>query len=125
MGTILGNGVNAYIINLRTWSALNVRQKITLTNSINKLTADMWSFSEKSYEQSLLPCTNVALNCQKKPKLIVLNQDEMNRMHQISIDQVLNPWLKSCDEIHPGCKAEWLKAAESTGKFKKLSLSNL
>ena len=125
MGFILGNGVNAYVINLRTWNALNARQKIALTNSIEDLTSDMWDFSQKSYEESLLPCSRDAVNCQKRPKLIVLSEYQMNRMHQIAINEVLIPWLKSCDEIHPGCKSEWLKAAKGTGRFENLSLSDL
>lgn len=125
MGFILGNGVNAYVINLRTWNALNARQKSALTNSINDLTNEMWDFSQKSYEESLLPCSRDAVNCQKNPKLIVLSDYQMNRMHQIAINEVLAPWLKSCDEVHPGCKAEWLKAAKGTGRFKNLSFGDL
>lgn len=121
----LGNGVNGYIINLRTWNSLNLRQKTSIKNSITELINDMWTYSQKSYEQSLLPCFRDGSNCQQKPKLILLSEAQMNRMHQIAIDQVLSPWLKSCDEIHPGCRAEWLKAAKGTGKFQNLRLNDL
>jgi TRAP-type transport system periplasmic protein len=125
MGFILGNGSNAYIINLKTWTALSARQKTALKSSIGDLTNDMWDFSQKSYEESLLPCSRDAVNCQKTPKLIKLSEAQMNRIYQFTIDEVLKPWLKSCDEVHPGCKAEWLKAAKATGRFENLSLSDL
>ncbi len=121
----LGNGVNAYLINLKTWNALNSRQKNSLTNSVNELTDDMWNYAEKAYKQSLLPCLSNEVNCKNKPELVLMSEQQLNQLQQVAIDRVLIPWINSCEATHPGCKSSWLKAAKNNLKLQNLSLRNL
>lgn len=121
----LGNLVSTYAINLKTWTALNTRQKGSLINSIAYLTDSMSTFSEREYKQSLLPCSPEDSSCSNRPKLIALSKGDMQRLNQISIDTVLKPWLKSCEDAYPGCKSVWLDSAKKSSGFLNLNLSNL
>lgn len=121
----LGNLVSTYVINLKTWKALNTRQKGALTNSIANLTDSMFAYSEKAYKESLLPCSRDDLSCPYRPKLISLSQSDMQRINQISVDTILKPWLKNCEEAYAGCKSAWLEGAKKSSGLLNLNLSNL
>lgn len=121
----LGNASSAYVINLKTWNVLSFRQKITLKNSIENLSNSISDYAEMHYEQSKLPCSPKDLSCFSESKLIAFNQSDLARINQISINSILRPWLKKCDDIHPGCKSEWLNAVKNIPSLEKLSLSDL
>jgi TRAP-type transport system periplasmic protein len=124
-----GNGINGYVINLKTWDALNSRQKQLLSKHFKDLSDRMWEYSDESFEKSLLPCSPNDLTCQKnrrfKTKLIVFSKSDVSRLHQVVIDAVLKPWLKSCNELNPGCKAQWINQTKNTATLKNLNLGNL
>jgi hypothetical protein len=110
---------------LKTWNAISFRQKITLKNSIENLSNIISDYAEMDYEQSILPCSRKESSCFSKPKLITFNQSDLARINQISIHSFLRPWLKKCDEIHSGCKSEWLNTIKNIPILDKLSLSDL
>ena len=121
----MGNTISAYVINLKTWNALNSRQKIALKNSLTDLSDSMWDFSEKTNAQSLLPCSSNDFRCLERPKSITFNQKDLDRINQISVDSILKPWLKNCDEMYFGCKSAWLNAAKTNLRLQNLNLSDL
>lgn len=121
----LGSLTGAYVINLKTWRALNARQKAALINSTTQLTDSMWVYSGKAYEQSQLPCSHGDLSCTNRPKLITLSKSDIQRLNQISVNKVLRPWLKSCEEAHAGCKSIWLDGAKKSPGLLNLDLSDL
>ena len=124
-----GNGINGYVINLRTWNALNARQKQLLSKRFKDLSDRMWEYSDESFEKSLLPCSRDDLTCQKnrqfEAKQIVFNESDAKKLHQIAIDSVLKPWLKSCEEVNPGCKSKWINQAQNTRALQNVNLGNL
>lgn len=121
----MGNAVSAYVINLKTWNALNSREKNSLKNSVAELSSSIWDFSEKTYAQSLSPCASNDFKCLEKPKLITFNQKDLDRINKISVDSIVKPWLKNCDEMYSGCKSAWLNAAKTNPRFQNLNLSDL
>ncbi len=125
----LGNGINGYVMNLRTWDALNTRHKKMLANHFKDLSDRMWAYSEDAYEKSILPCSIDDLSCKKSrldaPKLIEFDENQITRFHQIAIDAALKPWLKRCNEVNPGCKKQWIDASKSSPSFQNMNLDAL
>jgi len=129
MNLNFGNGINGYVINLRTWNVLNNRQKQLLLNHFKDLSDRMWIYSEESYEKSLLPCSKDGSDCQKPngaaPKMITFNRDQQSRFHQIAVESALQTWLKKCEAVDSTCKSRWLIAAKNSSAFQNLNLNDL
>ncbi len=106
--------VNGYVISMKTWEKLTPEQQAKLTEAVNALTNDIWTYSETLFTDAVNcnagkdPCTTG-----KKFKLIDVPVSDADRtlLKEAVATISLPSWAEVCDKTDPGCIASWKSTA--------------
>ncbi len=100
----------AYGINLNTWNKFSAGDQQKIQAAFDKLTKDIWVYSEELFEDALRcnvgkePCTTVKKYNMKE----VPGTDADLRLLAESVKNISFPaWSKVCEESYPGCGKKW------------------
>jgi TRAP-type C4-dicarboxylate transport system substrate-binding protein len=102
--------LNGYAITLKAWNQLKPDQQVKLTTAFDKLTDEIWTYSEELFQDALNcntgkdPCTTG-----KKFKLtpVALTAAD-NDLLRSAVTKVSVPtWAEVCDKSNPGCSQKW------------------
>ena len=102
--------LNGYAITLKSWNRLKPDQQAKLQAAFDKLSADIWTYSEELFQDALNcnqgkdPCTTG-----KKFKLVnVPLQAADTDLIRGAVSKVSLPtWAEVCDKSNPGCSKQW------------------
>jgi TRAP-type C4-dicarboxylate transport system substrate-binding protein len=102
--------LNGYAMTLKAWNQLKPDQQLKLQAAFDKLTEEIWVYSEELFQDALNcntgkdPCTTG-----KKFKLVnVPLQAADNELIRGAVSKVSLPtWAEVCDKSNPGCSAGW------------------
>jgi TRAP-type C4-dicarboxylate transport system substrate-binding protein len=102
--------LNGYAITLKAWNRLKPDEQARLQTAFDKLTDEIWSYSESLYQDALNcnagrdPCTTG-----KKFKLQqVAVTPADGEMVRAAVSKVSLPvWAEICDKSNPGCSKQW------------------
>ena len=102
--------LNGYAITLKAWNQLKPDQQVKLTAAFEKLTDEIWTYSEELFQDALNcntnkdPCTTG-----KKFKLTAVPVSAADgEMLRGAVTKVSLPvWAEVCDKSNPGCSQKW------------------
>ena len=102
--------MNGYAINLNTWKKLSAKDQGKLQAAIDKLDADIWSYSEELYKDAM-NCNTGKQPC-KLGKLYHLKSVPVAKADiatvAAAVSKVSFPvWAKQCDAVAPDCSKTW------------------
>ena len=102
--------LNGYAISTKAWNSLKPDQQVKLQAAFDKLTEEIWTYSEELFQDALNcnqgkdPCTTG-----KKFKLVnVPLQPADTELVRGAVSKVSLPtWAEVCDKSNPGCSKGW------------------
>ena len=102
--------LNGYAITTKAWNRLKPDQQVKLQAAFDKLSDEIWTYSEELFQDALNcnagkdPCTTG-----KKFKLVnVPLQAADNELIRSAVSKVSLPtWAEVCDKSNPGCSKQW------------------
>jgi len=102
--------LNGYAMSMKSWNALKPDQQVKLKAAFDKLTDEIWTYSEELFEDALNcnagkdPCTTG-----KKFKLVnVPVTPADSELIRSAVAKVSLPvWAETCDKTNPGCSQKW------------------
>jgi TRAP-type C4-dicarboxylate transport system substrate-binding protein len=102
--------LNGYAISMKAWNQLKPDQQVKLTAAFDKLTDEIWTYSEELFQDALNcntnkdPCTTG-----KKFKLTAVPVSAPDgELLRGAVTKVSLPvWAEVCDKSNPGCSQKW------------------
>ncbi len=102
--------LNGYGINLNTWNKLTPEQQGKLTAAFDKLTEEIWEYSEHLFEDAVRcnigqdPCETV-----KKYSLVnvPVTEQDLSIVGSAVAEVSFPAWAEICDKSNPSCSADW------------------
>lgn len=102
-------GLNGYVMSLKAWNRFSASEQQRLKAAFDRHLDDLWDYSE-SVDRDSTHCT-VGRECRNgtpyRLQLVEPSASDIRRFREVAESQVWPRWRKHCDEIHPGCSAEW------------------
>jgi TRAP-type C4-dicarboxylate transport system substrate-binding protein len=106
-------GINGYGVALPTWNRLPPAQQATLASALQRLSDDIWTYSEDLTERAIA-CSVGARPCESGEtfgltKVPVADADQAlvrRALREASFPR----WAQVCDAQDPGCSARWKQA---------------
>ncbi len=99
-----------YGMNEKTWAKFTPEEQEKIANAFEKLTEDIWSYSEELHEDALrcttgkTPCTTVkAYNLVEVP----VTDADLDLLRQGVINVSYPAWAEVCDKSYPECSKIW------------------
>ena len=103
--------VQGYGINLNTWNKFSPEQQETLQAAFDKLTSEIWTYSEEIFNDAVrcnvgeTPCDTV----KAYDLTLVPISDKDKATIQGALKDISFPaWKELCDKVNPTCSQEWL-----------------
>lgn len=107
-------GINGYVISLDLWNRLSINQQKTLQQAINEYSEPIWDSVEQRH--TTFAACNTGQPCPVGPSYNLVNvipsEQDQQALYQAFNDKVFPHWAAQCDQIHPGCSAEWWEAVK-------------
>ncbi len=102
--------VNGYAMNLKKWNTMSPDDQAKLQASIDRLTADIWAYSEELYVDAM-HCNTGREPC-KLGKPYKLTQVPVSSADEAKIAAAVTTvslpvWAKQCNAVYPECEAMW------------------
>lgn len=105
--------LNGYAITLKAWNRLKPEQQVKLQAAFDKLTDEIWTYSEELFQDALNcntgkdPCTTG-----KKFKLtpVAVTEPDLEFLRSAVGKISLPVWAEACDKVNPGCSQKWKSA---------------
>lgn len=102
--------LNGYAMTMKSWNALKPDQQVKLKAAFDKLTDEIWTYSEELFQDALNcnagkdPCTTG-----KKFKLVNVPVSPADgELIRSAVAKVSLPvWAETCDKTNPGCSQQW------------------
>ena len=102
--------LNGYAITLKAWNQLKPDQQVKLKAAFDKLTEEIWVYSEELFQDALNcnagkdPCTTG-----KKYKLVNVPVSPADgELVRSAVSKISVPaWAEVCDKSNPGCSQKW------------------
>jgi TRAP-type transport system periplasmic protein len=102
--------LNGYAMTMKSWNALKPDQQVKLKAAFDKLTEEIWVYSEELFQDALNcnagkdPCTTG-----KKFKLVNVPVSPADgELIRSAVAKVSLPvWAETCDKTNPGCSQQW------------------
>jgi TRAP-type transport system periplasmic protein len=102
--------LNGYAMTMKSWNALKPDQQVKLKAAFDKLTEEIWVYSEELFQDALNcnagkdPCTTG-----KKFKLVNVPVSPADgELIRSAVAKVSLPvWAETCDKTNPGCSQTW------------------
>jgi TRAP-type C4-dicarboxylate transport system substrate-binding protein len=102
--------LNGYAITLKAWNQLKPDQQAKMTAAFDKLTEEIWVYSEELF-QDALNCNAGKDPCTTGKKFKLVNVPVMpadNELIRSAVSKVSLPtWAEICDKSNAGCSAQW------------------
>lgn len=112
--------MNGYGINLDTWNKLSPEDQEKLQAAFDKLSADIWAYSEKLFVDAV-SCNTGGEVCEtgKKYNLTLVEPSEADMaLIGTAVTEVSFPaWKEACDAVNEGCSASWLETVGTAYDF--------
>jgi len=112
--------MNGYGINLDTWNKLSPEDQEKLQAAFDKLSADIWAYSEKLFVDAV-SCNTGGEVCEtgKKYNLTLVEPSEADvALIGTAVTEVSFPaWKEACDAVNEGCSASWLETVGTAYDF--------
>ncbi|MFD2176324.1 TRAP transporter substrate-binding protein [Veronia pacifica] len=103
--------MNGYVINLNTWNKLTATQQSELQNAMNKLSDDIWHYSEALYQDALNCNTGKTPCLHGKPYALEaapVSQSDLRAVSDALVGSSLPGWAKQCNAVNKGCEDAWM-----------------
>lgn len=102
-------GLNGYAISLKAWGRFSASEQQRLRAAFDRHLDDLWDYSQEVDRDSTdctvgRPCRNAT---PYRLQLIEPSVSDIRRFQEVARSQVWPQWQRQCDEVHPGCSAEW------------------
>jgi TRAP-type C4-dicarboxylate transport system substrate-binding protein len=102
--------LNGYAISMKAWNQLKPDQQAKLKGAFDKLTDEIWTYSEELFQDALNcntgkdPCTTG-----KKFKLtpVAVTSADGDLVRSAVTKVSLPVWAEVCDKSNPGCSQKW------------------
>lgn len=102
--------LNGYAMTLKAWNQLKPDQQAKLQAAFDKLTEEIWVYSEELF-QDALNCNTGKEPCTTGKKFKLVNvplQAADNELIRGAVSKVSLPaWAEICDKSNPGCSRAW------------------
>jgi TRAP-type C4-dicarboxylate transport system substrate-binding protein len=102
--------LNGYAITLKTWNRLKPDQQVKLKTAFDKLTEEIWTYSEELF-QDALNCNAGKDPCTTGKKFTLVNVPVSAGDLELvrgAVGKVSLPvWAEVCDKSNPGCSQRW------------------
>ena len=113
--------LNGYAMTMKSWNALKPDQQVKLKAAFDKLTDEIWTYSEELFQDALNcnagkdPCTTG-----KKFKLVNVPVSPADgELIRSAVAKVSLPvWAETCDKTNPGCSQQWKATVGPIGGIK-------
>lgn len=106
-------GLNGYAISLRKWKRFSRQEQETLQAAFDEYIEGLWQFSQE-LERDVANC-NTGLTCRDgtpyRMVLVTPSAEDVQTLKEITRTRLLPEWFKKCEDVHPGCRSEWLEKA--------------
>lgn len=103
--------MNGYGINLDRWKAMPPADQAKLQAGFDKLTAEIWTYSKKLFDDAVR-CNVGQTPCETgkpfKLQLVPLTDADKKLMAGAVKDVSFPAWATICDATNPGCSKAWL-----------------
>lgn len=102
--------LNGYGINLDTWNKLTPGQQTKLTAAFDKLTDEIWAYSQHLFEDAVR-CNIGQDPCETVKKYTLVNvpvtQEDLDIVGNAVAEVSYPAWAEICDKSNPTCSADW------------------
>ncbi len=102
--------LNGYGINLDTWNKLNADQQAKLTATFDKLTDEIWEYSEYLFDDAVR-CNIGKDPCETVKKYTLVNvpvtEGDLAIVGNAVAEVSFPAWAEICDKSNPACSADW------------------
>jgi TRAP-type C4-dicarboxylate transport system substrate-binding protein len=106
-------GINAYGVAVPAWSRLQPAQQTTLASALQRLSDDIWTYSEELADQAIA-CSIGARPCESGDRFGLTKvpaADADQALVRRALREASFPrWAQACDAEDPGCSALWTQA---------------
>jgi len=102
-------GLNGYVISLKKWNSLSLKQQQTLETAFQTYLDGLWRYSQ-DLQVDAISCTTGGPCRYGKPynlRLVTPSKYDVWLLRDISMRKVVPRWAKECDRIRPDCFKEW------------------
>lgn len=102
-------GLNGYAISLRTWNQLTGREQTILQTAFDDYTDDLWQFARELH-RATADCITGRPCLEGQPYheiLVPPSARDLRVFREVARTRVWPQWAERCDDVHPGCSAEW------------------
>jgi TRAP-type C4-dicarboxylate transport system substrate-binding protein len=102
--------LNGYGINLDTWNKFNAEDQAKIEAAFDKLTADIWTYSEELFDDAMR-CNVGKTPCElNKPYDLVevpITEEDLAIVENAVKELSFPSWAEVCDATNPTCSADW------------------
>lgn len=108
-------GLNGIAIRLKIWDTLSSDQQQRLTKAVDAYIASVWDYAEKLNLQAsdcLQGKETCVLGTRYKLRISPVTPQDIEFMHDFAHRTSFPIWATRCDQISPGCSAQWEKIVE-------------
>jgi TRAP-type C4-dicarboxylate transport system substrate-binding protein len=102
--------LNGYAISMKSWNQLKPDQQAKLKTAFDKLTDEIWTYSEELFQDALNcnigkdPCTT-GKKFKLTPVAVTAGDGDLIRSAVTKVS--LPVWAEVCDKSNPGCSQKW------------------
>lgn len=105
--------VNGYAINLDSWNRLTPEQQGQLQTAIDKLTAEVWAYSEELYLDAM-NCNTGQEPCEHGQPYNLTSAEvsdaDLKALSEALVKTSLPAWTQQCNAVNPDCEADWMSS---------------
>jgi len=103
--------MNGYVINLDSWNKLDTTQQEQLQAAMDKVSAEIWSYSEELYKDAL-NCNTGQLPCEHGTPYTMtaaaVSEADLKAVSDALVGSSLPGWTAQCNAVNEGCEAAWM-----------------
>ncbi len=103
--------MNGYVINLDVWNKLDSDQQAQLQDAIDKLSSEIWSYSEELY-QDALNCNTGQQPCEHGTSYDLtaapVSEADLKAVSDALVGSSLPAWVAQCNAVNATCEADWM-----------------
>lgn len=103
--------MNGYVINLDKWNKMDSDQQTQLQGAMDKLSSEIWAYSEELYQDALncntgqQPCVH---GTPYSLKAAPVSDADLAAVSQALVGSSLPAWVAQCNAVNPTCEADWM-----------------
>ena len=106
----MGMSMSGYAVSLRAWKQLDEAQQNQLQTAIDRLSDEIWEYSESLYNDAL-NCNSGQQPCTTGKSYDLTSVDpseaDLEKVHDALVNISLPTWAEICDQSTSNCSADW------------------